>query len=56
MRNGKEKNNGLNQMTLFEPTFKYLNKKHNKCTFELLSDSMQSDLIAEILDNYLDEN
>ncbi len=54
--NKKEKNDDFNQMTLFATTPKHFNKKHDKYTFELLSDSMQSELIIEILDNYLDEN
>ncbi len=54
--NRKEKNDDFNQMTLFATAPKHFNKKQDKYTFELLSDSMQSELITEILDNYLDEN
>ena len=52
--NSKEKKSSINQMTLFEPSPNYSECITHKCTFELFSDSEQSDLIKEILAKYID--
>ncbi len=50
--NGKNDiDNGISQWTLFEPNLKYGNAL--KTDFEILSDSRYSDLVNEILQNYI---